>query len=346
MTTFLIIFILLTIVGGYFFDVAFSLAGKRCAFGDDNPSAYHILSAQNEVAAGKACPAWIDFNTSNYTVPSDAWDTVTYYSRDPDFQKPLVAWFINASTGNTEAPIVVHSHGVTACKQKYESVFPAAILWRNGISSLLIDYRNHGESPADNNYATFGYKEHLDALGGVDWALAQGIPFERIGLQGVSHGGSTTLVAFGVEKRLTRAWVDSAVFDVDGTIKHGGVKMVGSGLTAVLYPFLKVAAPSKSKYGAPVWPLDPLSECRHMAGRKLFVVADTADDVVPYEINAAVGEKALRSSGALVETWTTDTCEPFLKGENSCFAHVKSMLCEPDTYEEKLAAFWTPLKLE
>ena len=119
-------------------------------------------------------------------------------SRDPAMARGrLAGWWIPSE--DPGAPAVVLIHGIKSCRREANVLIPAAMLHRAGLSVLLMDLRDHGDSDGDDGRFAGGSEEYLDVLGGWDWVRSQGVPAERIGLLGVSFGAVTAIIAGGQE---------------------------------------------------------------------------------------------------------------------------------------------------
>ena len=68
---------------------------------------------------------------------------------------------------------------------------------KHGYSMLLVDERAHGQS--EGEYIGFGCLDRNDAMGWLDWVLEECGEDVQILLHGTSMGGSTVLMASGLE---------------------------------------------------------------------------------------------------------------------------------------------------
>jgi hypothetical protein len=106
---------------------------------------------------------------------------------------------------------------------------------------LIPSNRDHGLSGSSSHpkTATWSYDYHLDLLGAWDYAvndpdglLGGSLPADKVGIAGFSKGGLVALIAFGIEKRIAGAWIDSAPF--------GGVRKIFQEYIARYTPLLPV----------------------------------------------------------------------------------------------------------
>ncbi|MBR9970305.1 alpha/beta hydrolase [Magnetospirillum sulfuroxidans] len=122
--------------------------------------------------------------------------------------KILFAWMIAAdSAGPAPAIVLMHGWGANAA-----TLLPlAAPLHRAGLSVLLLDARNHGQSDADSFSSMPRFAEDIEA--GLDWLKHQpDIDAGRLGLIGHSVGGAAALLV-GSRRNDVAAIVSLSAFD-------------------------------------------------------------------------------------------------------------------------------------
>ncbi|MCH5268574.1 MAG: alpha/beta hydrolase [Lachnospiraceae bacterium] len=95
-----------------------------------------------------------------------------------------------------EKKVVVCFHGYSSESMK-EYLAISDYYLRNGYSLLLVDERAHGES--DGEYIGFGCLDRQDALCWLDWLIRHCGEDVEILMHGTSMGGSTVLMASGLE---------------------------------------------------------------------------------------------------------------------------------------------------
>jgi fermentation-respiration switch protein FrsA (DUF1100 family) len=99
----------------------------------------------------------------------------------------LAGWFI---PGEPHDGAILLMHGVRA--NRLEMVDRARFFHGLGFAVLLFDFQAHGESPGQS--ITFGYLEARDARAAFDF-LRRKAPGERIGVDGLSLGGASAVLA-------------------------------------------------------------------------------------------------------------------------------------------------------
>jgi dipeptidyl aminopeptidase/acylaminoacyl peptidase len=207
-------------------------------------------------------------DTTPYGMPAP--EAVTFPSRDPAIQ--ISGWWVAASDANAPAVVVVHGH--TACKRDPTVLLAAGMLHRAGISALLIDLRDHGDSTDEDGRYAGGTEEYRDVLGAWDWIQsAKGIPPARIGLLGISLGAATVLIAAGEERGVAATWEDSSYSDISVAIK---AELRRNG-----YPeFLEAGGVAMAQLisGDDLHSRSPLMAVQKMGGRKLYITHGTADE--------------------------------------------------------------------
>jgi dipeptidyl aminopeptidase/acylaminoacyl peptidase len=206
-------------------------------------------------------------DTTPYDMPAP--ESVTFPSRDPKIQ--ISGWWVSAEDASAPAVVVVHGH--TACKRDPTVLLAAGMLHRAGISALLIDLRDHGDSTDEDGRYAGGTEEYRDVLGAWDWLQsAQGIPASRVGLLGISLGAATVLIAAGEEPGVVATWEDSSYSDISVAIK---AELRRNG-----YPeFLEAGGVAMAQIisGDDLHSRSPLMAVQKMVGRKLFITHGTAD---------------------------------------------------------------------
>ena len=231
---------------------------------------------------GACHPEWAENDPTSFVYPAAeaVIDTVPYVmpapeevdipSRDAGIR--ISGWWIRAPDPSAPAVVVVHGH--TACKRDHAVLLPAGMLHRAGVSVLLIDLRDHGDSTDEDGRYAGGTEEYRDVLGAWDWLQSsQSIPAERIGLVGISLGAATVLIASGEEAGVVAAWEDSSYADIGVAIR---AELVRNG-----YPqFLEFGGVTMARIlsGDDLRSRSPLAAVRKMTGRSLFITHGEADD--------------------------------------------------------------------
>ena len=172
--------------------------------GSDCPPLYHSLNETKLLSPFRTTP----FRT----------ETVRFKSRDPEWVASgsgnLVGTLLLQPLINETSRFIIVVHGTETCRFTYQSLEPGSMLYEMGYNTLLIDLRNHGDSDVYevNPYVSFGYYEHRDVLGALDY-LKERFSFLRrtnsVGLYGSSMGAGTVLIAFAVEQHFQYVFADS-----------------------------------------------------------------------------------------------------------------------------------------
>jgi dipeptidyl aminopeptidase/acylaminoacyl peptidase len=259
----------------------------------------------------------IQFDTSPYQMPAP--EAVRFPSRDPAIT--ISGWWIPAGT---DAPAVVVVHGHTACKRDPTVLLAAGMLHRAGISALLIDLRDHGDSTVEDGRYAGGTEEYRDVLGAWDWLRTErSIAADRIGLLGGSLGAATVMIASGEEPRVVATWEDSSYADI-GVAIEAELRRNG-------YPtFLEFGGVTMARLvsGDDLTSLSPLGAVAKMAGRRLFITHGTADQ----RLSVTYGRQLLaaaQADGVNVESWIVDGA-----------GHTEAIRLHPTEYGSRLGTFF------
>ncbi len=252
-----------------------------------------------------------------YAMPE--YQTVSFPSRDRSIT--ISGWWVPAASG---APAVIVVHGLGGCKRGPEVLLPAGMLHRNGVSVLLIDPREHGDSTVDDGRYSGGIKEYRDVLGAWDWLQsAQHVAAPKIGLLGMSLGAATVMIAMGEEPRVAATWEDSGFADSDVAISD---ELARNGYPTWL-AFGGILA-GRLFHGVDITSLSPLQAAAKLHGRPVYIVHGTADTRLPVK-HAYTLAAAIRAAGGTVEPW-------ILPG----VGHVQAVFTQPAQYERRLVQFF------
>jgi pimeloyl-ACP methyl ester carboxylesterase len=269
-------------------------------FGEENPA------IDNEGLDGKKL-LLSPVRSRDYHFPDSQWTFITasdYHDVSfPDRAGRLTirGWLADGhGTGN---PLIIFAHGWGMCRNKFENIVPANMLYRRGFNLLLFDFRNHGLSGDDvDKVGTFGPAEHLDILGAYDYAVSLGFHPDKIGLQGVSFGGGATMMALAAQTtpRIKAAWLDSPVCERDEVLARN---------TMMVMPVLSIGAAKSvaelSTSFADSWtPHDLYSPTQigSMASldssQSVYMVSTTGDETVPWYTSKPCRDAAIASGAA------------------------------------------------
>jgi uncharacterized protein len=257
------------------------------------------------------------FDTSPYLMPAP--EEVTIPSRDAGIR--ISGWWVPAADPAAPAVVVVHGH--TACKRDPDVLLPAGMLHRAGVSVLLIDLRDHGDSTDEDGRYAGGTEEYRDVLGAWDWLRnVQSLPAERIGLLGVSLGAATVLIASGEEPAVAATWEDSSYADIGVAIRAELARNGYPELLEVGVALVQLIS------GDDLRSRSPLLAVSKMTGRNLFITHGTADDRLSvqyaYQLIAAA-----EAAGVKVESWIVPDA-----------GHTQAMRLDRKQYERQLVEFF------
>jgi uncharacterized protein len=279
---------------------------------------------------GQCHPEWAQNGPTHFTITEPAVDTtpylmpapqaVTISSRDPAIE--ISGWWVPADDPSAPAVVVVHGH--TACKRDPDVLLPAGMLHRAGMSVLLIDLRDHGDSTDEDGRYAGGTEEYLDVLGAWDWLqTVESVPPDRIGLLGISLGAATVLIASGEEPGVVATWEDSSYADIGVAIR---AELRRNGYPEFLEP--GGVAMARLISGDDLYSRSPLAAVQKMTGRKLFITHGTADQRLSveyaYELIAAA-----KSGGVDVHSWIVPGA-----------THTGAMRTHVEQYERTLVDFF------
>lgn len=214
----------------------------------------------------------------------------------------LKGWLIKAE--NPKGIIVV-SHGYSFDKQSMLSA--AKELYKNSYSSLLFDFRAHGES--GGHTTTIGASESEDLLAAIKFAKKNS---SKVGLFGVSMGAAASIMAAPKVKGLVAIVADSS-FARLGEIVHRNSYDV----TNLIIKFMELQ-------GVDVEKSQPIKYIRGV-GSPIMLVHGEKDNVVPAKDSLDLFKKAKQPK----ELW-------IVKGGE----HGRSYFANKKHYSEKLIRFF------
>jgi len=145
----------------------------------------------------------------------DEWQEVYFPSRDDEIK--ISGWLFNYFANR---PIVIVVHGIFPNgKCKPESNLIANLLIKNEINALTIDLRNYGKSTTVSKYENLGLSEYQDVLGAFDFLRKIGFNKNKIGLHGISLGGTSVIFAAEKEPAIQAIWLDSTIAEFNMILK-------------------------------------------------------------------------------------------------------------------------------
>ena len=144
------------------------------------------------------------------------WLQALYIPANPTTQQ------LNNSTTQQPSLCIVMIPGISGCKEFF---LPSAQYFaEQGISTLLLDQRAHGESGGE--YCTFGFREKHDVSSAVDTLLARH-PGLHLGVMGHSLGGAVALQALAEDKRLRFGIIESTFHSLEAVVEQYGENYFG-----------------------------------------------------------------------------------------------------------------------
>ena len=248
-------------------------------------------------------------------------DDVAFESLTPGIN--LRAFWAPPPEDGGQVVIVVHGRG--SCRRDAVSLLPAGMLVRHGFGVLVMDLRDHGESDREDGQWAGGVDEWQDVLGASRWLLAKGYAAEHIGLYGGSMGAGSVAFAMGNEPAVAAGFLDSPYADI---LSASTAYAVADGNPGWLVPgalFVGGLISGDDLLGA-----SPARIFREqLAGRPVFIVHGDSDDTISVDQGRALA-KAASDGGSPVEPWIPPGVE-----------HVQAAFIEPETYERRLADFFS-----
>tara|TARA_B100000482_G_scaffold187578_1_gene166426 strand:- start:1142 stop:2380 length:1239 start_codon:yes stop_codon:yes gene_type:complete len=109
----------------------------------------------------------------------------------------LSAWWFPSSRYDIDKRSVILLHGLTSMKGSSTMLVLASMLLKKGLSVMMFDFRNHGNSTIGNEYFSAGYDEAVDLSYVIKWLFDnKNIQPHNLGLMGVSLGCFTMMNYF------------------------------------------------------------------------------------------------------------------------------------------------------
>jgi dipeptidyl aminopeptidase/acylaminoacyl peptidase len=227
---------------------------------------------------------------------------------------PLYGWFLRAGDAS---PALILCHGY---QRSMEETFALGCQLRErGFHVLLLDFRGCGRS--GGRYTTIGFAEPLDVRGALNWLHGRLGDEVRIGLLGISMGGSVALTAAAECPEVCAVVADSAFATLEGAVAH---RMAGLHFP-VLQLYRLSMRTAERLCGGRVAAVRPVDAARRLADRPVLLIHSTVDDVVPYD-HARDLDAALAGPH---ELWTLDGVE-----------HAMARFHAPEEYLRRVTAFF------
>lgn len=137
----------------------------------------------------------------------------------------LSGWWVPGADTHT---IAVMCHGSFLSKGELAPV--AYLLWQHGISSVLFDFRGHGQSVGGTT--SFGYHEKDDVVSVLEW-IKKRDPEARIILIGSSMGAVAAAIAWAENPELADALVLDSAYANLGKAVGGWWRFIGGNALAL-----------------------------------------------------------------------------------------------------------------
>jgi len=276
---------------------------------------------------------------------------VYFPSRPGPKNEPLVnisAWWLpplaRPGVDPKTAPRIVALHGLGSNNNHCGVQATCFLLRQMGFGCLTPSVRDYGLSghSAHPTVMTWGYDYHLDLLGAWDYAvkdpdgiLGGALDASKVGIAGFSKGAYGAAIAFGLEKRIPGAWIDSAPWSglsgmVDATIRpYAG--MITPAISGIVMASAKHFSGGRVDYYNP---LQLLVNCTGPA-RGVAISQGLFDSVVPLQ----EGEKAIATFGGLPSCYDLTAYTPPEYCNKA--THHQEMWEFPDDTRGVMCDFWS-----
>jgi len=285
---------------------------------------FELVSGTTPQICGVELDGCAEVDIEGWTFENDPTDVGLGFE-EIQFQSPLGAmsgWRVGSPDRKVWA---VHVHGWRASKR--EAIRSLSAFDDAGITSLVIDYRNDPNAPADpSGLYRFGQTEWQDVDGAVSYAIDHGAT--EIVLVGYSTGAA--IHAAYLENSDTTEFVkavvlDSPNLDMGETVRSAASDMTLPGTALPVPPTLTWSAMAIAdwRFGVDWAAIDYTSRADEIFTIPTIIFHGSADQRVPADVSRLVAETS--ESVQLVET-------PFA-------GHVNSWNVDPAAYEEALREF-------
>ncbi|OQA92060.1 MAG: Alpha/beta hydrolase family protein [Elusimicrobia bacterium ADurb.Bin231] len=230
----------------------------------------------------------------------------------------ISGWFVRSEHRSSATVITCHGWGANR-----SDVLPSTFfLAKTGFNILYFDFRNHGQS--GGRISSLGYLEALDLKAAIDYLKNEKSSYaEKIGVYGVSMGGSVAILTAAEDNRINAVVADSSF----------------SAFNDIVVRYAELF------YNIPEYPLMPVTlffvRCRlgfdpekfsaekHIAAispRPIFVIHGLDDT----RISVSDGIKLFDIAGHPKFLWTVEDAD-----------HMESHLKNPVKYQRKVGFFFS-----
>jgi alpha-beta hydrolase superfamily lysophospholipase len=213
--------------------------------------------------------------------------------------------------------VIIGCHGHLGYKPDLLGI--GSVLWRDGHSVLLFDFRGRGTSERHTN--TLCNREVDDLLTAVAHVRAR-MPHAPIGVIGFSMGASVALLAAAQERAISAVVADSPFTTARDVVGYGVRQVLPFGsepLVALLEALIA------QRYGYRLSQVRPIDAAGKLAPRPLLLIHSTEDSIIPvehvYRCFAAASEPK--------ELWVYEGVE-----------HCGAYFADRDRYAERVRAFF------
>lgn len=196
-------------------------------------------------------------------------ESVTFPSADG---LRISAWYFPSRNG--AAVIVCHGLG----GNRVGVMDYAEFLSNAGYGVLLFDFRAHGES--EGEAISMGYFEALDVAGGAEYLKGRAdVDDDRVGVLGVSLGGSAAVLAAAQCPDIRSVVVDSTFATLHQMIRHRFRSFIN--LPTMLAPLVVWYGQRHLQVKASL--IAPALVVADISPRPVFIIHGTADELIPVE---------------------------------------------------------------
>ncbi|MBC8066613.1 MAG: alpha/beta fold hydrolase [Chlorobia bacterium] len=226
----------------------------------------------------------------------------------------LSGWWVQ---GDHPTSVAVLCHGFFLSKGELAPI--AYMLWKQGISCLLFDFRGHGKSIGGT--CSFGYHEKDDVQAAVEWVRRRNRD-ARIVLIGSSMGSVASALAWAEDPDLADALVLDSAYSNLGKAVNGWWRFIGG-------PWLSILLWPAALIGVLFLGFSPFTikvpyYLEQLRGRPMLFMHGTDDLVAP----AKSAGKNLYAMGPGVEAIWFPDC-----------GHSEGRWEQPETYRSALLRF-------
>ena len=248
-------------------------------------------------------------------------ETVSFLAADG---VTLSGWMATGDSGKA----VILLHGYTGDRT---AMLPQAkMLFDEGFTVLLFDFRHRGESEGD--FVSFGYYEKQDVLAAVNlieetgetMRASGGTGIESIGLIGLSNGGATAIL-FAAENpgRIKALVIDSAFKSLDSAVSQSFTHFVG--LPA--FPFAPITVWfSELRTGLNRKDVIPEEAIANITDTPVLIIHGLEDETISYTDSEAIYSKANQPK----DIWLVPGAE-----------HGDASEIEEQEYQNRIVSFFT-----